>query len=93
MSYCSVGIGPSQYHMSAVKWKFDGDKEVTYLVDTRLMMDAGKSPFVFRRLSQAVERFIREWEYQLIACLNDYIIVADDYFCRAGTPSLDYSEN
>jgi len=51
MSYCSVGIGPSQYHMSAVKWKFDGDKEVTYLVDTRLMMDAGKSPFVFRSLS------------------------------------------
>ena len=43
MAYSSVGIRPSQYHMSGIKWTFDGDKEVTYLVDTRLMMGASKS--------------------------------------------------
>ena len=58
MAYRSVGIRPSQYHMTVVKWKFEGDKDVTYLVDTRLMMGASKSPSVFHRLPLAVKLVI-----------------------------------
>jgi hypothetical protein len=85
MAYRSVGIRPSQYHMTGVKWKFEGDKDVTYLVDTRLMMGASKSPSVFHRLSQAVKRFMEKRGYQVVAYLDDYIIVADDYItCLRG---------
>jgi len=89
MVYLCFGIRPSQYHMLGVKWKFDGDKEATCLVDTRLMMGASKSPSVFHRLSQAVKRFMRKGGYQLVAYLHDYIIVADDYVtCLKGQHTL-----
>jgi len=64
--------------MTDVKWKFEGDKDVTYLVDTRLMMGTSKSPSVFHRLSQTVKGLMENRGYQVVAYLNDYIIVADD---------------
>ena len=89
MAYRSVGIRPSQYHMSGVKWKFYTDNEVTYMVDTRLKVGAGKSPSVFHRLSQAVKRFMEKGGYQVVAYFDDYIIVADDYItCLLGRHPL-----
>ena len=75
--------------MTDVKWKFEGDKDVTYVVDTRLMMGASKSPSVFHRLSQAVKRFMEKGGYQVVAYFDDYIIVADDYItCLLGLHPL-----
>ena len=43
--------------MSGVKWKIDGDEEVIYVVDSRLMVGAPKSPSVFHMVTRADTRF------------------------------------
>ena len=78
-AYRSTGINPSQYHMSGIKWQFEGDEHDTYLVDTRLMMGSRKAPMIFHRLSQAVRRFIETRGYRLIVYLDDFFLVADTF--------------
>ena len=78
-AYRSTGINPSQYHMSGIKWQFEGDDHDTYLVDTRLMMGSRKAPMIFHRLSQAVRRFIETRGYRLIVYLDDFFLVADTF--------------
>ena len=78
-AYRSIGIKPSQYHMSGLKWKFTGDNNVTYMVDTRLMMGSTKAPAIFHRISQAVKRCMERRGYQLVAFLDDFLLVSKDY--------------
>ncbi len=88
-AYRSVGIKPSQYHMSGVKWKFSGDNDVTYLVDTRLMMGASKAPSIFHRLTQAVKRCMEKRGYHLVVYLDDFLLIANDYdTCLQGQHTL-----
>ena len=88
-AYRSVGIRPSQYHMAGLQWKFAGDHEVTYMVDTRLMMGTSKAPSIFHRLSQAVKRCMEKRGYNVVAYLDDFLIVADDYVtCLNGQHAL-----
>ena len=49
------------------------------MVDTRLTMGASKSTSVFHQLSQAVKELMGRKGYQVVAYLDDYTIVADDY--------------
>lgn len=88
-AYRSVGIKPSQYHMSGLKWQFTGDQEFTYIVDTRLMMGASKAPSIFHRLSQAIKRGMERRGYKLVAYLDDFLLVAENYeTCRQGQNTL-----
>ncbi len=88
-AYRSVGIRPSQYHMSGLQWKFEGDGEITYMVDTRLMMGTSKAPSIFHHLSQAVKRCMKKRGYNVVAYLDDFLIVADDYVtCLNGQHAL-----
>lgn len=84
-AYRSVGVNPEMYHMCGIKWRFKGDVEDTYMVDTRLMMGASRSPSIFHRLSQCVKRCMMRRGYQVIAYLDDFLIVAEDHdTCLSG---------
>ena len=65
--------------MSGLKWKFTGDNNVTYMVDTRLMMGSTKAPAIFHRISQAAKRCMERRGYQLVAFLDDFLLVSKDY--------------
>ena len=82
-AYRSVGIHPSQYHLCGLKWDLNGKE--TYLVDTRLMMGASKAPSIFHRLSQAIKRRMEHRGYNVVAYLDDFLIVSDTFQeCLAG---------
>ena len=78
-AYRSVGLHPSQYPLCGLKWKFEGDLQESYLIDTRLMMGSKMAPGIFHRLSQAVKRFMERRGYHVIAYLDDFLIVEDTY--------------
>lgn len=78
-AYRSVGIDPSQYHMTGIQWQFSGDNKATYMVDTRLMMGATKAPAIFHRLTQAVKRCMDKRGFKLVVYLDDFLVVAPNY--------------
>ena len=53
-AYRSVGLHPSQFPLTGLKWTFSGESEPRYFVDTRLPFGARQSPYIFHRLTQAV---------------------------------------
>ena len=53
-AYRSVGIHPSNFKFTGLKWTFEGDMHPTYMFDSRLPFGARKSPSIFSRLTQAV---------------------------------------
>jgi len=84
-AYRSVGIHPTQFPLCGLSWKFEGDAEVSYLVDRRLMMGARKAPSIFHRLSQAVKRIMCREGYTVVVYLDDFLVIENSYDkCREG---------
>ena len=71
-AYRSVSLHPSQLQYTGLKWTFSGDKQPTYLVDTRLPFGARLSPGHFNRLTQAVCRMMKRRGYKVISYLDDF---------------------
>ena len=57
-AYRSVPVHPSNHDALGLKWKFQGDKHFTYLVDTRLPFAGRSAPGIFHRLTQSVKRMM-----------------------------------
>ena len=76
-AYRSVKINPSNYKATGLKWRFSGDQRVSYLVDTRLPFGSKRSPVIFNRLSQAVKAMMAARGYDIVAYLDDFLIVSD----------------
>ncbi len=75
-AYRSVGLHPSQFEFTGLKWTFKGDPNPTWLIDKRLPFGARKSPGIFHRLTQAVRRMMSRRGYTVIAYQDDFLIIA-----------------
>jgi hypothetical protein len=79
-AYRAVKIHPSDYCATGLKWKFAGDQDFTYMVDTRLPFGARKSPEIFNELSTAVREILaRKWPRSCVNYLDDFLVVAETY--------------
>ena len=76
-AYRSVKLNPSQYPLTGLKWTFSGHSCSTYMYDTRLPFGARFSPGHFHRLTQAVRRSMERRGYQVVAFLDDFLIIHD----------------
>ena len=75
-AYRSVLIHPSQYRLTGLKWKFAGDHEHTYLVDTRLPFGARLAPGIFHELTQAIKYILAcQGISGLVVYLDDFLII------------------
>ena len=78
-AYRSVGLHPSQFPLTGLKWTFSGESEPRYFMDTRLPFGARQSPYIFHRLTQAVRRMLEKRNIQLVVFLDDFLIIAKDF--------------
>lgn len=78
-AYRSVCIHPDDYAATGLKWTFEGDKDPTYLFDSRLPFGSNVGPFIFHRLSQAVRRCMAR------RGMGDVVAYIDDFFLCAAT--------
>jgi hypothetical protein len=79
-AYRSVPVHCNDYKVTGLKWQFKGDKEVTYLFDSRLPFGASSAPSHFHRLSQAIARCMRRRGFQgIVAYIDDFLIAARTY--------------
>lgn len=80
-AYRHVGLHPSQFNISGLKYRFTGDKDYTLMYDTRLMFGAAESVGCFHRISQSICRMVRKRAKRLnchIFCyLDDFLVVGD----------------
>ena len=75
--YRSVPISPKNFDFTGIKWKFAGDKDSTYLIDTRLCMGASKAPSIFQKITSAVCGMMRYRGYLCIVYLDDFYVCAE----------------
>ena len=88
-AYRSVKIHLSNYMATGLKWRFSGHQHASYMVDTRLPYESSKSPELFNKLTQAVRRMMAIRGYDIIAHLDDFLILAESYErCRKGLNTL-----
>ena len=78
-AYRSVLLDSSMFHLTGLKWKFEGHKDYTYMYDTRLPFGARLAPSHFHRITQAVRRAMERRGYQLVVYLDDFLIISDSY--------------
>lgn len=85
-AFRSVRTHSSNFQYCGLKWTFSGDREPTYLIDTRLPFGARRSPYLFNELSQAVVRIMCSRGYPNIVCyLDDYLICEATHHACAET--------
>ena len=79
-AYRSVKIHPSNFELTGLKWQFKGDKEPTYLYDSKLPFGARKSPFIFHKLTQSVRRMMsRRGFSSVVVYLDDFLVFGDNF--------------
>lgn len=79
-AYRCVSIHESNFKLTGLHWKFDGDEEDTYFYDTKLPFGASKSPSIFQSLSSAVCRIMKvRYNLLVISYLDDFLIINDSY--------------
>ena len=89
-AYRSVGLHPSNYGATGIKWRFHGDSDYTYMVDTRMCFGGRRSPEIFHKLSQAVRAIMAAQGYpNIVAYADDFLIVSESAEqCRQATLTL-----
>ena len=79
-AYRSVKIHPSNYKATGLKWRFQGDKQFTYMIDERLPFGASRSPEIFNRLTQSVRAIMAyQGHPNIVVYLDGFLIVAKTY--------------
>jgi hypothetical protein len=77
-AYRSVAIHPSQYPFMGLQWTFKGQSVPSFIQEKFLCFGARKSPSIFHRLTQAVRRFMAARGFNIVAYLDDFLIVSDN---------------
>ena len=79
-AYRSVPVHPSNYDALGLKWHFEGDSEISYLVDTRLPFGGKSAPGIFHRLTQAVKRMMfRRGFPMVVVYLDDFLVLGRSF--------------
>ena len=79
-AFHSVISQDSNHKATGLKWRFQGDKHHTYMIDERLPFGVKKSPQIFNSITQAVREMMKHRGYNTIICyLDDFLIVAQTF--------------
>uniref|UniRef100_A0A1I8IG38 RING-type domain-containing protein n=1 Tax=Macrostomum lignano TaxID=282301 RepID=A0A1I8IG38_9PLAT len=74
----SVAIHPDDYQATGIGWRFKGNRDLTWLVDTRLPFGSCASVEIFYRLTQAVKRMmVRRGVANISVYLDDFLVAAE----------------
>lgn len=80
-AYRHVGLSPSQFKVTGLKYRFRGDHEDTIMYDTRLPFGASESVGIFHRISKSIVRMVRRrtkrLNCQIFSYLDDYLVIGD----------------
>uniref|UniRef100_A0A1I8HAA6 Reverse transcriptase domain-containing protein n=2 Tax=Macrostomum lignano TaxID=282301 RepID=A0A1I8HAA6_9PLAT len=77
-AYRSVAIHPDDYQATGIGWRFKGNRDLTWLVDTRLPFGSCASVEIFYRLTQAVKRMmVRRGVANISVYLDDFLVAAE----------------
>ena len=77
-AYRHVGLHPSEFQATGLKYKFSGDDDFTYFYDTRLPFGASRSVGCFSRITQSVVRmFNKQSKCKAICYLDDFLIISN----------------
>lgn len=89
-AYRCVSLHESNYNLTGLHWKFEGDAEDTYFYDTKLPFGASKSPSIFQCLSSAVCRIMKaKFNILVISYLDDFLIISNSYNeCKSALQKL-----
>lgn len=77
-AYRSFAIPPAQHTITGLQWTFKGDNHPTFLMDGKLPFGARKSPAIYNRITQAIQRMMRKRGFKVCAYLDDFICCAED---------------
>lgn len=79
-AYRSVAISPIDYKATGLQWQFEGDREPTFLFDTRLPFGSNRGPQCFHRLSQAIRRcMVRRGFKGTVTYIDDFFLAAPTF--------------
>lgn len=88
-AYRSVRIHESNFSLTGLHWKFEGDTDYTYFYDTKLPFGSAKSPYIFQTLSSAVCTIMKLFNVVVIAYLDDFLVIDESYDdCSAALKKL-----
>ena len=77
-AYRHCPISAKSRDLAGLKWRFKGEKDYTYLVDTRLMFGASLSVSTFHRVTQSVVRMLKRRGINAIICyIDDFFLTAE----------------
>lgn len=77
-AYRHCPISEKSRNLAGLKWRFEGEKDYTYLVDTRLMFGASLSVSTFHRITQSVVRMLKRRGINAIICyIDDFFLTAE----------------
>ena len=79
-AFRSVGLHPSNFKATGIKWKFCGEDKFTYLVDQRLCLGGKRAPGIFDSLSHAVRAIMySRGVHSLVYYLDDWLIISNNF--------------
>lgn len=78
-AYRSCGIRDCDTNLTGLKWKFAGSDKYVYIKDTKLPYGARKSVYHFNKLTQAVKRFMKKRNFNVVAYIDDFLLVEKDF--------------
>jgi hypothetical protein len=72
-AYRSIPIKPEERTLTGLSWQFD-QGSTTYLADCRLPFGARKSPAIFNRITQSIQRMMIKRGFNVSCYLDDFLI-------------------
>ena len=89
-AYRSVKVREEHQTLAGLKWRFEGQDEPVYMVDTRLPFGARLAPLHFHKLTQAVKHIMQQQgACDMVVYLDDFLIIAPTYEeCRQNLNNL-----
>ena len=76
-AYRVVGIHPSNYSATGIKWQFSGDAKVTYMYDKRLCLCGRRSPAIFNKLFNAIYSIVCARGFDnLVNYCDDWLVIS-----------------
>lgn len=78
-AFRAVGIHRDCIDATGLQWTFSGNNKPTYMVDTRLLFGASRSPETFSRLTDSVVRMMERRGFTVVSYLDDFLTIAPSY--------------
>ena len=88
-AYRSVLIKVDEQTLTGLQWTFKETLKPLNIIDRCLPFGARKSPAIFNRITQAVQRMMERRGYKVIVYLDDFFVCEDTFArCRQGLTEL-----